>query len=454
MRNKPFGHAAVLGTGMAGLVAARVLSDFFDTVTLFERDDVPGSPDYRRGVPQGRQFHALIPGGLQILSELLPGITADLEAGGSLQPGPGEFYFYMPQGKSYAMGEFVPEPPPDTGERLVYVQTRPLLEHCVRARVEAIGNIETRYRTKVEGVVSMRDGQVTGVTVAGSQAPVEADLIIDALGTAGKTLRWLDQLGFERPAEDVVNCDFAYTSVMMKPRRPDLFTDVGFFVFPDPDAEVMRGGGLIRMEGGLWLASVGGRYGDYPPRDFEGFMEYVRSTPQPIFHDLVGRADPVGEPHHFRFPKGVRRHFEQLSRFPEGLLPIGDSICHYNPLYGQGMSAACRQAMALQRTLHRAADGGDGLEGLWRSFLPEAYQEIRAPWLFATLADFSNPKCTGDFPSEESGTLAVLQYVMGLARDGDAEAQGVARAIGGLTTRLDVLETPPWPERFAASQAK
>jgi flavin-dependent dehydrogenase len=150
----------------------------------------------------------------------------------------------------------------------------------------------------------------------------------------------------------------------------------------------------------------------------------------------------------------VRRHFEQLSRFPEGLLPIGDSICHYNPLYGQGMSAACRQAMALQRTLHRAAAGGDGLEGLWRSFLPEAYQEIRAPWLFATLADFSNPKCTGDFPSEESGTLAVLQYVMGLARDGDAEAQGVARAIGGLTTRLDVLEAPPWPERFAASQGK
>ncbi len=103
---------------------------------------------------------------------------------------------------------------------------------------------------------------------------------------------------------------------------------------------------------------------------------------------------------------------------------------------------------------HRAADGGNGLAGLWRGFLPEAYQEIRGPWLFAALPDFSIPKCTGNFPSDESETLAVLQYVMGLARDGDAEAQDLARALGGLTTRLDVLEAPPWPARFAETQSE
>ncbi len=117
MADKPFNHAAVLGSGMAGLVTARVLSEFFDRVTLFEKDSVPASPDFRPGVPQGRHFHALIPGGLEIMSRLLPGIMEDLRAAGSLLPGPDQFYFFMPQGKSYALGQYVPEPQKDTGER-------------------------------------------------------------------------------------------------------------------------------------------------------------------------------------------------------------------------------------------------------------------------------------------------------------------------------------------------
>lgn len=193
----------------------------------------------------------------------------------------------------------MPKPPLETGERFVYVQSRALLEHTVRSRVAAL------------------------------------------------------ELGFERPPQDFVNCDFAYASVFMRPRSPDVFTDVGFFVMSSPRR---RGGGLVRIEHGLWLASVAGRFGDYPPRDLPGFLAYAESTGEPLFSELLAQADAVAEPAAYRFEQSVRRRFEQLQRFPEGLLPIGDAVCHYNPLYGQGMSAACRQVMALRRSLERRSE--------------------------------------------------------------------------------------------------
>jgi len=134
-------------------------------------------------------------------------------------------------------------------------------------------------------------------------------------------------------------------------------------------------------------------------------------------------------------------------------LPIGDAVCHYNPLYGQGMSAACRQAIALRRSLEQRAATGEALDGLWRAFLPEAYQETRAPWLFAALADFTDPRCTGDFPVEEGELINLLVYAVGQAAAGDPEALALTTAIQGLVAPLESLRQPPWPERLAAASA-
>jgi 2-polyprenyl-6-methoxyphenol hydroxylase-like FAD-dependent oxidoreductase len=447
MSAKRFEHAVVLGSGIAGLVTSRVLADYFDRVTLLERDAAPPDAGSRPGVPQGRHFHGLLPGGLLILAELFPGFPEELVAAGSLLPGPDEFYFFRPEGKSYAIGAYKPTPRPDDGQRFVYVQSRGLLEQCVRSRVAALDNVELCYAARVEDITA-EDGRVTGVKVAHAAEPISADLVIDAMGRGGKTLQWLDRLGFERPLQDVVNCDFAYTSVLMQPRTPEIFTDVGFFVMSSPS---MRGGGLVRQEHGVWLASVGGRHGDYPPRDLPGFMAYAESTGEPLFRELLAQADAVSEPASYRFEQSVRRRFEQLERFPDGLLPIGDAVCHYNPLYGQGMSAACRQAMVLRRILEQRA--GEGLDGLWRAFLPAAYQETRAPWLFAALADFRDPRCTGDFPAEEGELINLLAYVVRQAAAGDLDALGTTMAIQGLVAPLESLRQPPWPERLAAASA-
>jgi 2-polyprenyl-6-methoxyphenol hydroxylase-like FAD-dependent oxidoreductase len=449
MAARPFGRSAVVGSGIAGLVAARVLSDFFEEVTLIEKDEVPRSPGSRRGIPQGRHFHGLLPGGLQIMSELLPGVAEDLRAAGSQLPAPHELYYYRPEGKSFRQTTYMPEPPEDTGDRSMYVQTRALLEHCVRAHVEALANVTTRYETRVKEVVSS-DRKVTGVALDGTDEILEVDLVVDATGQSCNTLQWLDRLGFDRPSQEVVNCDFAYTTVFMRPKKPDIFTDVGFLVLPDPGAEhSSRGGGLMRVENGLWMVAAGGRYGDFPPRDFDGFLRFLETLHHPRLYQLVCQAELVGDPAHYRLPRSLRRRFDKLEAFPEGLLPIGDSICHYNPAYGHGMAAACRQAKALQKALSQAVE--HGLPSLWRSFFPEAFQETRAPWLFAALGDFRDSRCTGDFPREEMHLLNAMQRLSAEAAKGDDEARQIFEAIGTLKTRIDVLEQPPWSERFAAN---
>lgn len=448
MTARGFDHAVVLGSGIAGLVTARVLSDFFGRVTVIERDASPGAEAPRPGVPQGAHFHALLPGGLLVLKELFPRITSDLRAGGSLQPAPSEFYFFRPEGKSYLLSTYMPDPPPDTGQRPVYVQSRAMLEGCIRRRVEALPNVTFRYRARATDILG-DSHNASGVRLESGET-ISADLVIDALGRGGRTLEWLETLGYARPAENTVRCDLAYTSVFIRPRDPSVFKDVGFFAI---NVARMRAAGLVRLEHDTWVASVSGSYGDYPPHDLPGFMAFARTVEQPLFDQLMSQTEPLSEPAGYRFNRSVRRRFELLTQFPEGLLPIGDAVCNYNPVYGQGMSAACRQAMGLWHLLSARKRNGRGLDGLWREFLPQAFQETRSAWLFAALADFRDGRCTGDFPVEEKDVIEVLQYLLTRASVGDSEALNMLLAIQTLIFSLDVLRQPPWTERAAAARA-
>ena len=438
-------RAIVVGSGMAGLFVARVLSDHFDDVLVLDRDDVPEGAETRDGVPQGKHFHALLPGGLAIACDLFPGFSADLEEAGAVECiGGQDFFAFLPEGKSYSLAVYQPEPKP---LGTIYFMSRALLEHCVRARVVGLPNVSARYNSLVRDPL-VRGDRVTGVIVEGGQH-LDAELVVDASGRNACSGRWLTRMGFDPPSESVVNCDFAYASAILRPADPGALGGAGFFVLPRPEGEP-RGGYLVRIEGDNWLAGLGGRFGDFPPTDVEPWRDFGRSLAWPIWDELVSSAELVTNPAPFRFPRSVRRHFERLSRFPEGLVPIGDAICHYNPVYGQGMSAAAWQARRMGEVLDRRSQDSQDLNGLALEFFPHAYEVTRTPWALAAALDFQDARTTGEFPEEELKSLILLQFVTTLA-DRDPEAGQLLADIVTLVRPLSALHEPPWPERFADS---
>jgi len=413
-------RCVVGGSGIAGLMAARLASEFFDEVILLDRDNIPDAPNTRDGVPQGNHFHAILPGGLGIMSKFFSDLKSELLAAGALTCAVGrDFYSYWREGISYSLDRYNPNSfeGPQT-----FIQTRGLLEHVIRRNVEGLANVSTRYNTAMLDPLAVAD-RICGVRVItdGRADDIECDLCIDATGKAPKSIPWLQKLGFGRPEENVINTDFSYTSVFMKPHNWDAFDGIGFFVMRDP----------------------AGSFANYPPREMHEFASWARSLHNPIVADLIATATPVSAPSSFRFPRSIRRLFGRMQAFPDGLLPFGDAILHFNPIYGQGMSSACRQALGLHRILNSRQDAGRGLAGLAPEFFAVAHEETRAPWLYAAMSDFAAPQTTGDFPNEEAEAIGMMKFLQSIARK-DADALRTLVGVGTLEVPLSAFMSERW----------
>lgn len=141
------------------------------------------------------------------------------------------------------------------------------------------------------------------------------------------------------------------------------------------------------------MLTIGGRYGDKPPGDADGFLSCVQQLRTATLHKAISRATRLGEIVRFGFPASVRRHFERLEDFPRGLIPFGDAICRFNPVYGQGMSVAAQEALLLGRLLLSRAT--DPIAGLAQAFFGEASGLIETPWASAAIPDFAHPATEG-----------------------------------------------------------
>ncbi|MFH8345517.1 FAD-dependent oxidoreductase [Streptomyces sp. NPDC018045] len=370
-------RAVVLGGSMAGLLAARVLSERFGEVVVVDRDVILGAAGPRRGVPHGRHAHGLVARGHQVLEELFPGLTAELRAAGA-EPGDfnGDIRWYF-NGRRLRPGR----------SGLVSVPaTRPVLESQVRERVRALANVLFRERTDIVGLsVSPDRRRVLGARVQphGHPAPVviDADLVVDATGRGSRTPTWLDELGYRRPDEDRVKIDLAYTTAHFKLRGDPLGSDVA--IIPVATPAHPRGALLYRVPGRADCVelSLTGVLGDHPPTDPEGFLRFAASLPVPDIHRAVGDAELLDEPVMFRFPMSVRRRYERLPRFPERFVVMGDAVCSFNPVYGQGMSVAAQEALVLRRHLAR----GSAPDA--REYFRDLARVVDAPWDFSAGAD-------------------------------------------------------------------
>ena len=431
-------RAVVVGGGMAGLFAARVLSEHFGEVNVLDRDHEPEGGDSRKMVPQGDHFHVLLPGGLDAMTEWFPGFIDDLVDTGSVELQLGrDFYVYTPMGKSYSLQTHVPAPT-DGGE-MTYVQTRPQLEANVRRRVAGVDNIQLRFRALVDGPL-IEDGRIVGVSIRDGD-DLRADLVVDAGGRNSLTAQWLPKLGYDQAPETYVNCDVQYASAVVEPRNWDAFDGSVIFFMPSGAGEHRsRAGAVVKLPDGQWLVNLGTRYDDSVPTDWEGYRQFGRTLINSMWDELLEGSTQITDVKTYRMPRAVRHHYEQVERFPEGLVPIGDSVCFFNPTHGQGMSAAAGQCRGLEDLLAARAAHGTGLDGLAMEFFPTAAEWVRGPWILAAMGDFENPDCTGDFPNDDLPDLMLLGETAANASPGSPEMD-LVNAIGLLRTPLSAIRS-------------
>ncbi len=376
-------RALVIGAGIAGLAAARVLAERFDQVLVVDRETLPDGPVPRRGVPQGPHGHVLLAAGQQALEEMFPGLYDDLVRAGATPIDPGVDMCVYRYG---AVWSRVP-----TGLRVVSL-SRPLLEWTLRVRVTALPNVEIRTGVAVSGLRAT-SGRVTAVVLDGGEV-VPTDLVVDCSGRGGRSNAWLADLGFPAPEVLEVRVGVGYATRLYRRRAGDLAGWAGAFVLPTPPAE-KRVGVALPIEGDRWLVSLGGWHGEHAGTDDAGFVAHARRLPHPVIADLLTDLEPLGPIRTYQFPASRRRLFERLPSLPAGYIAAGDAICSFNPVYGQGMTCAALQAQALARTLDRH---GDASADMARAFYRAAAAVVGTPWRFAVGGDFGFPETYGARP--------------------------------------------------------
>jgi 2-polyprenyl-6-methoxyphenol hydroxylase-like FAD-dependent oxidoreductase len=382
---EPIGdRAVVLGGSMAGLLAARVLADAYTEVVVVERDELPHAAAHRRGVPQSRHIHGLLARGQQALEELFDGLTAELV---DLGAPAGDLLQHL---RAYFGGHRLH---PGPSGLLALQASRPLLEASLRARVRTLPSVQFMDRCDVAGLTSTSDGgRVTGVRVirrldGSAEQTLAADLIVDATGRGSRTPIWLETLGYPRPPVDRVRIGIGYASRSYRLAPGLLDGDLGILNAPTPDHP--RGGALAAIENDRFLVTLFGILGDHPPTDPAGFADFAATLQFPDIHHALRHAEPLDEPVPFRHPTSEWHRYERLPRFPDGLLVMGDAMCTFNPVYGQGMSVVALQALALRAHLQQHTRPRPV------RFLRKIGRIVDVPWNMATGGDLAFPRAVG-----------------------------------------------------------
>lgn len=385
-------RAVVLGGSVAGLMAARVLSEHAEEVLILERDENGAGAEPRPGVPQGSQVHALLPAGVVQLERWFPGFTEEAVAGGAVTPPPDGSQTRM------FMNGTPRAHPPEVQEWPVLVSTRPFLEAQVRRRTLAIKNVR-QVTGRADGLVFDGD-RVTGASYqpegADSPVTVEADFVVDAMGRSSRLGDWLEAGGWERPPMRRMPIKLNYATTLFRYDESitnlcNVTSQAGADVTPDGAARI---GGFLRVEGDRWIMLVSGYGDDRPSRDPQDFITRCRRDFPTEFGDIAERAEMIGEVLTYHQADSRRRDFHALRRFPAGLIATGDAVASFNPVYGQGMTSATLHASCLSAYLRDEPS----LREPAKAYFDQVRIVVDAAWQISTFADLELPHVHGPYP--------------------------------------------------------
>jgi len=411
---------------MGGLLAARSLTEAFERVTVVERDILPGGLQGRRAVPQGRHPHALLPRGQACLDALLPGFSGELVAAGAPACAALEEMRFVLGGHQLARAS--------TGARSI-LASRPFVEGHVRRRVRELSQVTLIDGCDAVGLTASRDGErVTGVRIlrrtdGSAEEALAADLVVAATGRAARIPAWLQAIGYPPPRQERLDVGITYASrPLLLPADPldgDMFVLIG--ARPGHPRTLF----LFAQEGGRWILGLGGYGPEHrPPSDPEGFAAFAATVAPPDVLEALEAAVPLEEIATHAFPASLRRRYDRLRRFPAGLLVVGDAICSFNPTYGQGMTVAAAEAVALRDCLER------GGRELARRYFSAARAPIDHAWQLSVGSDLALPEVEGRRPARVRLVNAYLRRLRATAEHDPAVA-------GALIAVIGMRERPP-----------
>ena len=441
-------RAVVVGAGIGGLSMAGVLAEYFQQVDVLERDNLPAYAESRFGTPQDRHPHALMAGGLKALGQIFPGFADDLARAGAIP-------VRLGQDIRFERADVGSLPMRELGLSVLFA-SRPLTEFILRRRVMELRNVALRQNSKVTRIISSpADEVVRGVAFegpSGRSEVLDADLVVDASGRAAPTLAMLDALGWKRPAITEVRVDITYTTaVVNKPvHTPSDWKAV--ITWPNPPILSLNAF-LSPAEDDHWMATVVDYRQTARLETWHSFLGALKQMSTPTIYNALCYITPTPKSlQHYSFPASIWRHFERLPRLPKGVLPIGDLLCRFNPIHGQGMSVAAKQARLLRIVLEAATAKSDPLSAISTGFMAQVEFVVRTPWVLSTNADLAFPATRGERPEnfEES-----RQYEAALFRAAVADPiiQKALMEVIQLLQPRSLLRDPDIMQRVEAAAA-
>jgi 2-polyprenyl-6-methoxyphenol hydroxylase-like FAD-dependent oxidoreductase len=392
-------HVIVIGASIGGLLTARMLRNHFEKITILEKDTVNDFPESRKGQPHTKHLHGLLPAGLNVMLQYFPTLMYELKQAGAMIIDFAESMQWFTHGgyrKSFNMG--MP----------AVFSSRPLLEQVIRKNVLNTPGIELRDNITVKKLITTEDT----TTVVGVETELKdekqssflySDLIIDVSGRGAKTFQWLKEMEYDVPPVSEVKINIGYATRLFERDANNPNSKKWFFNTPVAPFEY-GSGGAFPIDGNRWIVTLSGWHGKYPETDEQSFNEYARNLSANDVYNIVSTCKPVSDISQYKYASSLRKHYEKLNRFPVGYLVLGDAMCSFNPIYGQGMTSAALQVKALDELLQT----GIADIKLSKAFFSKAAKIIDIPWRLSVGEDFRYTETTGPKPA---GVNLINKYV-------------------------------------------
>ena len=203
----------------------------------------------------------------------------------------------------------------------------------------------------------------------------------------------------------------------------------------------LRASYLTPVDGRLWLATMYGRAGDFAPRDSDGFVEWTKGLAHPCIHERLIRAKPASQLRSFNIPKGIWRRFDKMDRFPDAILPLGEVFTAFNPMYGQGISLAASQAMAINKALAKN-NKSSSYEKLRQDYFDGCFDMNQTGWNVMETRDFAYDSTKGSRPPDIQKKWRLGEVVRDLAETNEEVHELSVRVTHLLESPSALIEHP------------